>query len=39
MDELVEIMGFGALLFEVVLHGESRALSILDMSSLDELHP
>lgn len=39
MDKLVEIMGFSATLFGVVQHGESRALSILDMSSLTELHP
>lgn len=39
MDELAEIMGLSAFLCGVVLHGESRALSILDMSSLIELHP
>lgn len=39
MDELAEIMGLRAFLCGVVVHGEPRALSILDMSSLTELHP
>lgn len=39
MDELAEIVGLSAVLCGVVLHGESRTLSILNMSSLTELHP
>lgn len=38
MDELAKIVGLSAVLCGVVLHGESRILSILDMSSLTELH-